>query len=58
MQNKEQPMRFRMWLAYRWYDYLAEQEAYGIEVTTTPKEYFNKHKYWLKRQYKMEKKHG
>ena len=56
MKNSRQLMTFRIWVTYKWYEYIAEQEAYGITVESTPQEYFNNHKYWLKRQYNLEKK--
>lgn len=56
MKYKNQLKSFRIWLQYKWYEHLAEQEAYGITVESTPQQYFHNHKYWLKRQYKLEKK--
>lgn len=51
-------MKFRHWLQDKWYQHLEELESYGIESTTTPKIYFSQYKYWLKRQYRIEKNLG
>jgi hypothetical protein len=46
---------FRSWVQAKWYEHLAELESYGLEK---PKydlaHYFNKYKYWLKREYKFQ----
>lgn len=50
-------MTFRMWLQNKWYEHLDElvamnQPKPGYDI----KYYFNKYKYWLKREYKHEQK--
>ncbi len=46
-------MKFRQWVQEKWYEHVDESRAWnGFEPTATPQEYFNKYKYWLKREYK------
>ena len=45
-------MNFRSWCYEKWYEHQAELEAYGQPLPHTAKEYFNKYKFWLKREYK------
>jgi len=46
---------FRHWVHNVWYDNSAEHEAYR-ELPYTINEYFNKYKWWLKREYKYQHK--
>lgn len=49
---KSNGMTFRHWVQEKWYEHVEECRAWqGFEPTGTPKEYFNKYKYWLKREY-------
>lgn len=46
-------MNFRSWVQEKWYEHKEEVWAWeGFEPTATPTEYFNKYKWWLKREYK------
>lgn len=45
-------MNFRHWLRQMWYDYIAECEGYGQAPSLDPNQYFQKYKYWLKREYR------
>ena len=46
-------MNFRAWCREMWYQHIEECLTWeGIEPTATPQEYFNKYKYWLKREYR------
>lgn len=48
-------MKFRQWCREKWYEHVDECRAWeGVEPTATAQEYFNKYKYWLKREYKHE----
>lgn len=41
---------FRSWVQEIWYDNVEEHRLYG-ELPYTQKEYFQRYKYWLKREY-------
>lgn len=45
---------FRVWLQEMWYEHLDELQVIGQTPNAkyTLKEYFNKYKYWLKREYR------
>ena len=46
-------MKFRIWCREMWYEHVEESRVWeGVEPTATPQEYFNKYKYWLKREYR------
>lgn len=45
-------MTFRHWLQEMWFQHVDESAEYGILLPYTSKEYFNKYKYWLKREYR------
>ena len=45
-------MKFRLWLQNMWYQHQTELESYGQPVVYDIKEYFNRYKYWLKREYR------
>lgn len=47
---------FKRWVQEKYYSYQAELEIYKIECRLSAKQYFNKYKYWLKRQYRATKK--
>lgn len=48
-------MTFRLWLQNKWYEHLDELDALGLAKPQYDiKHYFNKYKYWLKREYKHE----
>jgi hypothetical protein len=47
---------FSLWLTRKWYEHLDESEAYGVPLKfDSAPVYFRNHKYWLKRQYQLEK---
>lgn len=45
-------MNFRSWCHEKWYEHKDEMEGYGQPLPYTAKEYFNKYKFWLKREYR------
>ena len=45
-------MTFRMWCNEKWYEHRDEMESYCQGLPYTSKEYFNKYKFWLKREYR------
>lgn len=45
-------MGFRSWLQEQWFLHKEELEGYGQPCNYNIKEYFNKYKYWLKREYR------
>lgn len=47
---------FRLWLLQMWHAHKEELESYNQPVTYSSKEYFKKYKYWLKREYRYQKK--
>ena len=47
--------QFRSWVRHIWIDNCEERLTYG-EDPATMKEYWNKYKYWLKREYKYQHK--
>jgi hypothetical protein len=48
---------FRRWLAEIWRENCEEHLAYNQLPYTLP-EYWERYKYWLKREYQYQKKHG
>ena len=49
-------MDFRFWLRQMWYEYVKEHEDYGQRPLLKADEYFQRYKYWLKREYRHQ--HG
>lgn len=50
---------FRTWCREKWYEHVEESITWnGYEPTATPKEYFNKYAYWLKREYKHQRQNN
>jgi hypothetical protein len=46
-------MNFRLWCQQMWYEHVEESSVWeGVEPTGTANEYFNKYKWWLKREYR------
>lgn len=46
-------MTFRAWCQEMWYQHVEECLSWeGHEPTGTPQEYFNRYKFWLKREYR------
>ena len=46
-------MNFRQWCQEKWYEHVEETRAWeGHEPTATSQEYFNRYKFWLKREYR------
>lgn len=49
-------MTFRLWLQEKWFEHLDELMLMGQPMPTYDiREYFNKYKYWLKREYKFQR---
>lgn len=45
-------MKFRQWCHEKWYEHCDEVEAWtGQRVNYLSREYFNKYKWWLKREF-------
>lgn len=49
-------MSFRFWLREKWYEHLAELESVGEKCHYDISFYFNRYKWWLKREYRHQ--HG
>ena len=50
---------FRTWCREKWYEHVEESITWnGYQPTATPKEYFNKYAYWLKREYKHQRQNN
>lgn len=50
-------MKFRNWVYQIWWEHLEEMMAWeGKQPNYTSQEYFNKYRWWLKREYR--KQHG
>ena len=47
-------MSFRFWCREKWFEHMAELESYNQPLSYNSKDYFNKYKYWLKREYKYQ----
>ena len=46
-------MNFRNWCREKWYEHMDELISYGLEPQlTTAQEYFDRYKFWLKREFK------
>lgn len=46
---------FRHWCQEKWYEHVDESISWeGFSPTATAQEYFEKYKYWLKREYKYQ----
>lgn len=49
-------MTFRIWLQNKWFEHLDELDSLGLkEPDYDIKHYFNKYKYWLKREYRHQR---
>ena len=42
---------FRLWAQEMWFEHMDELTNYGLPVSYSSKEYFQRYKYWLKREY-------
>lgn len=51
---------FRHWVQEMWYDHVDELDAYQQQPKYSSKDYFNKYKFWLKRefQHRLKQKKG
>ena len=49
------PKPFRLWLQEKWYDHVDECNLWKTTPCGNVKEYFNKYKWWLKREYLFQK---
>lgn len=48
---------FRYWVQEMWYEHVEETRAWeGVETSVTPKEYFVRYRWWLKREYQHQLK--
>jgi hypothetical protein len=45
-------LSFRHWLQNKWYEHKAELEEYNQPLSYDLSEYFDRYKYWLKREYR------
>ncbi len=45
-------MNFRSWCYEKWNEHKDEMESYCQGLPYSSQEYFNKYKYWLKREYR------
>jgi hypothetical protein len=49
-------MEFRSWLRLKWNEHQAELEFFGQRLDYDLQHYFNKYKWWLKREYRHQLK--
>jgi uncharacterized protein CbrC (UPF0167 family) len=50
-------MKFRNWVQHQWHDHCNEFEAWFRRLPDYDiKDYFNRYKYWLKREYRHQQK--
>lgn len=47
-------MKFRQWCHEKWQEHQEELSGYGQPLPYTSREYFNKYRWWLKREYQSE----
>jgi len=47
---------FKLWLMRMWHEHCLELESYRQPINYDSKEYFQKYKYWLKREYQYQRK--
>ena len=47
-------MNFRFWLREKWYEHLEELDSLGLTCDYDIKQYFNKYRWWLKREYRYQ----
>jgi len=45
-------MNFRSGCREKWYEHVDELISYGLEPQFTAQEYFDRYKFWLKREFK------
>lgn len=48
-------MNFRTWLQEKWMEHKDELDSLGLKCDYDISAYFNKYKYWLKREYKHQR---
>lgn len=52
-------MNFRFWCREKWYEHLDELQLHGYtSVPYSQQEYFNRYKWWLKREYQSQQKNN
>lgn len=51
-------MSFRIWLQERWFQHKEEMENWAQPVNYDLRQYFNKYRWWLKREYRYQKVMG
>lgn len=49
-------MTFRFWCREKWFEYIDERGAYKQVADLNPTQYFQKYKYWLKREYQHQQR--
>ena len=47
---------FRHWVQEMWYDHIDELDGYNRLPQYSSKDYFNKYKFWLKREFQHQQK--
>jgi hypothetical protein len=52
MANSKYVKGFREWLQEMWMTHKDELDSFGQRIDYDVAEYFNRYKYWLKREYK------
>ena len=43
---------FRIWCQKKWFEHKDELESYGQPLDHTAQQYFERYKFWLKREYR------
>lgn len=49
-------MDFRHWCYERWLEHQEELAGYGQPLPYTAREYFNKYRWWLKREFRAQRR--
>lgn len=49
-------MKFKLWCMEKWFEHVDEMESYHWPITYSYSDYIKKYKWWLKNQYKLERK--
>ena len=51
-------MKFRQWCHEKWQEHQEELSGYGQPLPYTSREYFNKYRWWLKREFRANNPRG
>jgi hypothetical protein len=51
-------MTFRFWCREKWFEYLDECQTFQQKPMAKPEHYFQRYKWWLKREYQHQQKNN